>query len=69
MARAIGNTDMDIPTGATQGSMSGMGYSQSWTMQSGGAVGELHLERIEKKLLGVSNKVGTHSPVEDLCEG
>ena len=69
VARTFGNTGSDIPMGATQGSMSGMGYSQSWTISSGGAVGEMYLAKIDKKLLGVSNKVGTHSPVEDLCEG
>lgn len=69
VARTMGNPSSDIPVGATQGSMSGMGYSQSWTISSGGAVGEMYLAKIDKKLLGVSNKVGTHSPVEDLCEG
>lgn len=54
----------DIPTGATQGSMSALGYSQSWTV-SNGAVGELYLSRTDKKLLGVSNAVGSHSPLED----
>ncbi len=68
VARTMGDSGMDIPMGATQGSMSGMGYSQSWTITSGGAVGEMYLSRMDKKLLGVSNKVGTHSPVEDLCK-
>ena len=57
----------DIPAGATQGSMSALGYSQSWTV-SNGSVGELYLSRTDKKLLGVSNSIGSHSPVEDLCE-
>ena len=50
--------DSDIPMGATQGSMSAMGYSQSWTMGSNTSVGELYLNRIEKKLLGYGNKIG-----------
>lgn len=50
--------DSDIPMGATQGSMSAMGYSQSWTMESNTSVGELYLNKIEKKLLGYGNKIG-----------
>lgn len=64
-----GSNMSGIPLGASQGSMSGLGYTQSWTMQSGGGVGELYLSRTEKKSLGVSAKIGSHSPVEDLiCE-
>ena len=58
--------DNGIPIGATQGSMSGLGYSQSWTMSSGGSTGELFLMKTDKKLLGVSNKIGSYSPVEEL---
>ena len=69
VARAIGDgTDAGIPMGATQGSMSALGYSQSWTIGSG-AVGELYLSKLEKKLLGVGNKIGSRSPVEDLVAG
>ena len=50
--------DSDIPMGATQGSMSAMGYSQSWTMGSNTSVGELYLNKIETKLLGYGNKIG-----------
>ena len=63
--RAMG-TDNDIPMGATQGSMSGLGYSQSWTIGTGGSVGELYLSKTDKRLLGGGNKIGSHSPVEDL---
>lgn len=63
--RALGDGETDVPVGATQGSMSGLGYSQSWTV-SNGSVGELYLTRMEKKLLGVGNKVGSYSPVEEL---
>ncbi len=40
--RALGDAESaaGIPIGASQGSMSALGYSQSWTMGSGG-VGEL----------------------------
>ena len=57
--------DIQFPMGSTQGSMSAMGYSQSWTMSSG-AVGELYLSKLDKKLLGVGNRIGSHSPLEDM---
>lgn len=43
----------------------GPGAAQTWTM-SGGSVGELYLSKLEKKLLGVGDKIGARSPVEDL---
>lgn len=61
--RAIGNGDSGVPIGATQGSESALGYSQSWQINSGGS-GELYLAKIEKQLLGVGNKIGSYSPVE-----
>lgn len=64
--RALGDGDSDIPIGATQGSMSGLGYSQSWTVGSGGSTGELYIGKLDKKLLGVSNLIGSHSPTEDM---
>lgn len=64
--RAIGDgTDAGIPMGATQGSMSALGYSQSWTIGSGSA-GELYLSKLEKNLLGCGNSIGSYSPVEAL---
>ena len=64
--RAIGSGDDDVPVGATQGSMSAMGYSQSWTM-SGGSTGELYINKLDKKLLGVGNSIGSYSPVQELA--
>lgn len=65
--RALGDGESGgIPMGATQGSMSGLGYSQSWTMASGGSVGELYLGKADKQLLGYGNKVGSYSPVQEL---
>lgn len=61
--RAIGS-DPDIPVGSTQGSMSAMGYSQSWTMGSNTAVGELYLNKLEKELLGRGNSIGCRSVLE-----
>ena len=68
--RAVGEDDaamMAAPMGATQGSMSALGYSQTWTLGSGSA-GELYLSKLDKRLLGVGNRIGAHSPVEDLCD-
>lgn len=64
--RALGDGSNDVPLGATQGSMSALGYSQSWTIGTGGSVGELYLGKLEKKLLGYGNQIGTYSPVEEL---
>lgn len=60
-----GNSMAGVPTGATQGSMSALGYTQSWTIGAG-AVGELYLGKLEKKLLGTGDKVGSYSPIEEL---
>ena len=58
--------DAGVPIGATQGSMSGLGYSQSWTM-SNGSTGEMYLSKLDKELLGVGNRIGSYSPVEELA--
>lgn len=63
--RAVGE-DGGVPLGATQGSMSALGYTQSWTIGNSGATGELYLGKLEKQLLGMGNKIGSHSPVEDM---
>ena len=67
VARALGDgsTDANIPVGATQGTVSALGYSQSWTI-GGGAAGEIYLTRAEKRMLGVGNKIGSWSPVQEL---
>lgn len=62
--RALGSGD-DIPIGATQGSKSGLGYSQSWTI-SAGTVGELYLGKLEKTLLKSGNTIGSYSPTQAL---
>jgi hypothetical protein len=65
--RAMGSQgDLTVPTGATQGSASALGYSQSWTFGNG-ATGELYLSRTEKRLLGVGNRIGSYSPVQELA--
>lgn len=55
-----------FPLGASQGSASALGYTQSWTM-GGGTSGELYLSKLEKQLLGAGSRIGAHSPLEDLC--
>lgn len=66
--RAMGDGSTSIPIGATQGSQSGLGYSESWTMGSG-STGELYLAKLEKELLGSQNKIGCSSPLEALTGG
>ena len=64
--RALGDGESaGIPMGATQGSMSGLGYSQSWSISNGSA-GELYMSKMDKKLLGVGDKIGSYSPVQEL---
>jgi len=64
--RAIGSTDtaQSFPLGASQGSVSANGYSQSWTITNG-STGELYLAKADKDLLRKA-KVGSYSPVEEL---
>ena len=56
------------PIGATQGSMSGLGYTQSWTMANGGSTGELYLNKTERQLLRRGNSIGSYSPVQGLAQ-
>ena len=65
--RALGDGgDSDVPIGATQGSQTALGYSQSWTIGSGGAAGEMYLSKLDRKLLGCADKIGSYSPVQEL---
>ena len=65
--RAMGDgEDSGIPLGATQGSQSALGYSQSWTIGSGGATGELFLGKLERRLLGCGDHIGSWSPTQEL---
>lgn len=65
--RALGDGQASgVPIGATQGSMSGLGYSQSWTV-SGGSTGELYLSKTDRQLLGLGNAIGSYSPVQELA--
>ena len=65
--RALGDgSDSGVPMGATQGSQSALGYSQSWTIGSGGGAGEMYLGKLEKKLLGCGERIGSYSPTQEL---
>ena len=65
--RALGDgSSGGVPMGATQGSMSGLGYSQSWTISGGGSTGELYLSKTDKSLLGSGRNIGSYSPVQEL---
>ena len=55
-----------VPMGATQGSLAAGGYSQSWTIGSGGGSGELYLSKEDKRLLGGGDLIGSYSPTEEL---
>ena len=63
--RAIGDGGGSIPMGATQASQSGLGYSESFTFGIGSA-GEVYLSKLEKKLLGVSDRIGARSTLESM---
>ena len=65
--RALGDGGVSgVPMGATQGSMSALGYSQSWTIGSGGSTGELYIGKADRQLLGLGNAVGSYSPTQEL---
>lgn len=64
VVRALGDGQPSgVPIGASQGTLSALGYSQSWTM-IGGGTGELYLGKLDKQLLGMGNRIGCTSPVE-----
>ena len=66
--RALGDGSASgYPIGASQGSMSGLGYSQSWTVGGGGSTGELYIGKADRQLLGLSNSIGSYSPVQELA--
>ena len=65
--RALGDGEISgIPTGASQGSMSGLSYAQSWTLGAGGGVGELYLSKQDRDILGRANSIGSYSPVQGM---
>ena len=70
VVRALGDgEDAGVPMGATRGSVSALGYAQSWTIGSGGSFGDLYISKADKQMLGVSNTIGSYSPTEELVRG
>lgn len=68
--RAIGDGDnVGVPVGASSGSMSGLGYSQSWSIGNNGSTGELYFAKTDRQLLGIGNAIGSWSPVQELVRG
>ena len=68
--RALGDGDVvGVPIGSTQGSMSALGYSQSWTVGSGGGAGELYVSKSDRKMLGAGDSIGSYSPTQELVGG
>ena len=66
--RAMNTGEAATPIGATQGSMSALGYTQSWTIGASGTTGELYLAKLDKRLLGMGEKIGSYSPTQDLVK-
>lgn len=66
--RAIGDgADVSsFPIGSTQGSMSALGYSQTWTLANG-ANGELYLAKLEKSMLGIGNRACFAGPLDKVA--
>ena len=65
--RSVGaDAQAGVPVGATQGSMTALGYTQSWTISGGGASGELYLGKADRRILGCSDAIGSYSPVQEL---
>ncbi len=66
VVRALGSgTDDQVPIGASQGTVSALGYSQTWSLGSG-STGELYLTKLDKKLLGVGCKINFSNPFEEI---
>lgn len=55
-----------VPMGATQGSMSALGYQQSFTLGGGAAYGEPYISKADRRLLGLGDQIGSYSPVQEL---
>lgn len=68
VTRALGDgsDSSSVPVGASQGSMSGLGYSQSWTIGSGGTTGEMYISKSDRSILRAGNAIGSYSPVQEL---
>ena len=65
---AQGDSSAQFPLGSTQGTLSAMGYSQSWTMGTGSS-GELYLSKLERQAAGRGRPHRRSQPAggHDLC--
>lgn len=64
--RTIGSRDEGVPIGTTQATTTAMVYSQTWTNTNGS--GELYLTKLDKKILGVGNRIGCTNPYSGLIQ-
>lgn len=60
-------SDSSVPIGATQGSISALGYAQSWTVNNG-STGELYLGSSDRKILGLGNRATLIGPLDEVTE-
>lgn len=60
--RVLGGSIDAVPMGTSQGTVSALGYSQTWSLGAGGSLGELYVGKSDKMLLGLSNKIGVSNP-------
>lgn len=56
-----------LPMGTTQASKGAGGYTESFTISSGGSLGELYLSKGDRRLLGIANSIGSYSPVQEMA--
>ena len=66
MVRRALDSGTGTPIGVTQGTVSALGYSQTWNVGTGGATGELYIGKAERSLLGLSNKIGASNPFAEV---
>ena len=59
-----GMSSQSVPMGATQGTVTAGPYSQTWNYGSGASSGELYLSKTDKLMLGIGDKLGSRSPLE-----
>ena len=64
--RTIGRREEGVPIGTTQTTTTAMVYSQTWTNANGS--GELYLTKLDKKILGVGNRIGYTNPYSGLIQ-
>lgn len=64
-----GMSSQSVPMGAIQGTVSAGPYSQTWNYGSGASSGELYLSKTDKLMLGIGDKLGSRSPLEQfVCD-